>query len=183
MNLMFNGHMDTSNTGREDYLTGIGYKPKAVLKEWLYLRAWHLQHEGRARLLHASREGDPASGVQADGDVLIAAVVGEIEKTQWGEFVGKEYRGYGAGTHYMVNHGVLPDMCILGEPTDMQIVLAHYGSVWVRFRALELRPHRILRRPRGDELHPPHARSDGLDYEMDRRLGEERSLWWQESAL
>jgi len=28
--LMFNGHMDTSNTGRELYLTGIGYKPHAV---------------------------------------------------------------------------------------------------------------------------------------------------------
>src|SRR5437868_4529247 len=31
-NLMFNGHMDTSNTGHEDFLTGIGYKPNAVVK-------------------------------------------------------------------------------------------------------------------------------------------------------
>src|SRR5438445_12870214 len=31
-NLMFNGHMDTSNTGREEFLTGIGYKPQAVVK-------------------------------------------------------------------------------------------------------------------------------------------------------
>ncbi|MDP9263089.1 MAG: hypothetical protein M3O85_02080, partial [Acidobacteriota bacterium] len=31
--LMFNGHMDTSNTGREPFLTGIGYKPRAVLKD------------------------------------------------------------------------------------------------------------------------------------------------------
>ena len=30
--LMFNGHMDTSNTGREEFLTGIGYKPKAIIK-------------------------------------------------------------------------------------------------------------------------------------------------------
>src|SRR5262249_7354916 len=30
--LMFNGHMDTSNTGREEFLTGVGYKPKAVMK-------------------------------------------------------------------------------------------------------------------------------------------------------
>ena len=57
---------------------------------------------------------------------------GEIEKTQWGEFTGKEYRGYGVGTHYLVNHGVLPDMCILGEPTDMALVLEHFGSLWVR---------------------------------------------------
>src|SRR5260370_33433208 len=32
-NLMFNGHMATSNTGREEFLTGIGYKPHAVVKE------------------------------------------------------------------------------------------------------------------------------------------------------
>src|ERR1700680_5232450 len=31
--LMFNGHMDTSNTGQEDFLTGIGYKPNAVIKD------------------------------------------------------------------------------------------------------------------------------------------------------
>lgn len=29
---MFNGHMDTSNTGREIYLTELGYKPKAIVK-------------------------------------------------------------------------------------------------------------------------------------------------------
>src|ERR1700686_1730256 len=31
--LMFNGHMDTSNTGRETFLTGLGYKPNAVLRD------------------------------------------------------------------------------------------------------------------------------------------------------
>jgi len=30
--LMFNGHMDTSNSGRETFLTGLGYKPKAILR-------------------------------------------------------------------------------------------------------------------------------------------------------
>src|SRR2546430_7341886 len=33
--------------------------------------------------------------------------------TLFRSFRGKEYRGYGFGTHYLVNHGVLPDMCIL----------------------------------------------------------------------
>jgi len=32
-NLMFNGHMDTSNTGREEFLAGIGYKPHAIVKD------------------------------------------------------------------------------------------------------------------------------------------------------
>src|SRR5258708_18077948 len=72
------------------------------------------------------------AGVKLRGDVVIAAVAGEIEKTQWGEYKGKEYRGYGFGTQYLVNHGVLPDMCILGEPTDMHVLLEHFGSMWVR---------------------------------------------------
>src|SRR5436309_1721382 len=74
-------------------------------------------------------------------DVIIAAVAGEIEKTQWGEFRGKEYRGYGFGTHYLVNHGVLPDMCILGEPTDMHVVLEHFGSMWVRISCTGIYVH------------------------------------------
>src|SRR5205823_13116718 len=82
--------------------------------------------------LHAVKALQRA-GVQLHGDIILGAVGGEIEKAQWGEFSGKEYRGYGVGSHYLVNHGVLPDMCILGEPTDMQLVLEHYGSLWVRF--------------------------------------------------
>jgi acetylornithine deacetylase len=132
-NLMFNAHMDTSNTGRETYLTGLGYKPKAVLKNGMIYGLGIYNMKGALVCYTQAVKAVQRAGIKLEGDVLIAAVVGEIEKTQWSdEFVGKEYRGYGAGTHYMVNHGVLPDMCILGEPTDMQIILAHYGSVWVR---------------------------------------------------
>jgi acetylornithine deacetylase/succinyl-diaminopimelate desuccinylase-like protein len=81
------------------------------------------------------------AGVKLKGDVIIAAVAGEIEKTQWGEHKGKEYRGYGFGTHYLVNHGVLPDMCILGEPTDMRVVLEHFGSMWVRISCTGIYVH------------------------------------------
>jgi acetylornithine deacetylase/succinyl-diaminopimelate desuccinylase-like protein len=81
------------------------------------------------------------SGVRLKGDFIIAAVAGEIEKTQWGDFKGKEYRGYGFGTHYLVNHGILPDMCILGEPTDMHVVLEHFGSLWVRISCTGIYVH------------------------------------------
>jgi len=131
--LMFNGHMDTSNSGRETFLTGIGYKPHAVLKNGVIYGLGIYNMKGALVCYTQAVKALQRAGVRLAGDILIAAVVGEIEKTQWSdEFIGKEYRGYGAGTHYMVNHGVLPDMCILGEPTDMQIVLSHYGSVWAR---------------------------------------------------
>ena len=64
--------------------------------------------------------------------MLIAAVAGEIEKTQQGDAQGAEYRGYAAGSRYLVTHGGVADMCILGEPTENKLVLAHFGSLWLR---------------------------------------------------
>ena len=140
-NLMFNGHMDTSNTGREGFLTGLGYKPNAVVKNgFLYGLGIYNMKGALVCYTHAVKALQRA-GIRLKGDVIVAAVAGEIEKTQWGEFKGKEYRGYGFGTHYMVNHGILPDMCILGEPTDMHVVLEHFGSMWVRISCTGIYVH------------------------------------------
>jgi acetylornithine deacetylase len=131
--LMFNGHMDTSNSGHETFLTGLGYKPKAVIRDGMIYGLGIYNMKGALVCYMQAVKALMRAGIKLDGDVTIAAVVGEIEKTQWSdEFVGKEYRGYGVGSHHLVNHGVLPDMCILGEPTDMQLVLGHFGTVWVR---------------------------------------------------
>ena len=72
------------------------------------------------------------NNVSLKGDVLIAAVAGEIEKTQQGDAQGAEFRGYAAGSRYLVTHGGIADMCILGEPTENKLVLAHFGSLWLR---------------------------------------------------
>lgn len=131
--LMFNGHMDTSNSGRETFLTGLGYKPKAVIREGRIYGLGIYNMKGALVCYTQAVKALMRAGIKLEGDVTIAAVAGEIEKTQWGdEFVGKQYRGYGVGSHHLVTRGVLPDMCILGEPTDMQLVLGHYGTVWVR---------------------------------------------------
>src|SRR5207237_2397273 len=74
------------------------------------------------------------AGVRLRGDVLIAAVCGEIEKTQQGDAQGAQYRGYAAGTRYLVSHGGVADMCLLGEPTEGKGVLGHFGALWLRMR-------------------------------------------------
>jgi acetylornithine deacetylase/succinyl-diaminopimelate desuccinylase-like protein len=131
-NVMFNGHMDTSNSGDEEFLTGIGYKPHAVVKNGMIYGLGIYNMKGALVCYTHAVKALQRAGIKLKGDVIVAAVAGEIEKTQWGDFKGKEYRGYGFGTHYLVNHGILPDMCILGEPTDMHLVLEHFGSMWVR---------------------------------------------------
>ena len=140
-NLMFNGHMDTSNTGREDFLTGIGYKANAVVKDGFIYGLGIYNMKGALVCYTNAVKALQRAGVRLKGDVIVAAVAGEIEKTQWGEFIGKEYRGYGCGTHYLVNHGILPDMCILGEPTDTHLVLEHFGSMWVRISCAGIYVH------------------------------------------
>ena len=140
-NLMFNGHMDTSNTGREEFLAGIGYKPSAVVKNGYLYGLGIYNMKGALVCYTQAVQALRRAGLRLKGDVIIAAVAGEIEKTQWGEFQGKEYRGYGCGTHYLVNHGILPDMCILGEPTDMHVVLEHFGSMWVRISCTGIYVH------------------------------------------
>jgi acetylornithine deacetylase len=131
--LMFNGHMDTSYSGREPWLAGRGFQPVARVEgDYLYGLGISNMKGALACYVEAVRALQ-AAGVRLRGDVLIAAVVGEIEKTQWGdEFRGKEYRGYAAGSRHLVTHGGVADMCVLGEPTEQRIVLGHYGSIWMR---------------------------------------------------
>jgi acetylornithine deacetylase len=78
--LMFNGHMDTSNSGRERFLTGIGYKPNAVVKNgYLYGLGIYNMKGALVCYTHAVKALRRA-GVRLSGDVIIAAVVGEIER-------------------------------------------------------------------------------------------------------
>jgi acetylornithine deacetylase/succinyl-diaminopimelate desuccinylase-like protein len=149
--LMFNGHLDTSNSGEEDFLTGIGYKANAVIRDGMIYGLGIYNMKGALACYTHALKALQSSGVKLNGDLILAAVAGEIEKSQWGEFSGCEYRGYGAGTHYLVNHGVLPDMCILGEPTDMRLVLEHYGALWIRIAVSGMYVHTAFAAGRAEE--------------------------------
>src|SRR5213076_2680721 len=131
--LMFNGHMDTSYSGREPWLQGIpGFQPAGFERDG---RIYGLGISNMKGALAAYVEAVRAlqdAGASLRGDVLVAAVAGEIEKTQQGDAQGAEYRGYAAGSRYLVTHGGVADMCVLGEPTENKLVLAHFGSLWLR---------------------------------------------------
>jgi acetylornithine deacetylase/succinyl-diaminopimelate desuccinylase-like protein len=133
--LMFNGHMDTSYSGREPWLRGVpGFQPEAFERDGrLYGLGVSNMKGALACYLEAVRALQD-DGVRLRGDLLIAAVCGEIEKTQQGEAQGAQYRGYAAGTRYLVSHGGVADMCLLGEPTEGKVVLGHFGSLWLRIR-------------------------------------------------
>jgi acetylornithine deacetylase len=161
--LMFNGHLDTSYSGREPWSQGVeGFQPAGVERGG---RIWGLGISNMKGALACYLAAlDAIRDEEFAGDVLVAAVSGEIEKTQYGDAQGPSYRGYAAGTRHLVTHGGVADMCLLGEPTEGKVVLGHFGSLWARLGVggdfvhtafSEGRANSVLRM--GELLEPIHA--------------------------
>ena len=132
LNLLFTGHMDTSDSGDEEHLSGDGFKPKAVFRDgWIWGLGANNMKSGLASALIAI-EAIVKAGIKLEGDISFGAVVGEIEKTAIEEFQGVEYSGYGIGTRHLVTHGVTADFALLAEPTGMRIASANMGVIWLR---------------------------------------------------
>lgn len=130
--LMFNGHLDTS-FGPEQAHRGIGYQCKGTLvdNEWIYGMGSFNMKFALANYV-AAVEAIRKAGIKLGGDVVIAAVAGEIEKAPVNEYEGRQYQGYGVGTKYAITHGAVADYCILGEPTNMMLIPRHCGTTWIK---------------------------------------------------
>lgn len=132
VNLLFTGHMDTSYDGTEIYLSGAGFKPKAVIEDgWLWGLGSNNMKSGLAAALVAI-EALVKSNIKLAGDISFGGVVGEIEKTAIEEFQGSAYSGYGVGSKHLVTHGVTADYAMLVEPTGLKISTANLGCLWAR---------------------------------------------------
>ena len=131
--LMLNGHTDTSYSGREPWLQGIpGFQPEGFERDGRIYGLGISNMKGALCCYLAALRALQDAGIRLKGDVMVAAVAGEIEKTQHGPNQGAQYRGYAAGSRYLVGHGGAADVCILGEPTENRLVLAHFGALWLR---------------------------------------------------
>jgi acetylornithine deacetylase/succinyl-diaminopimelate desuccinylase-like protein len=119
--LMFNAHMDHFDNPQET----------VVEDERVYGRGLVNMKAAFPCYLEAVAAIQKA-GVKLKGDIIVAGVVGEIEKAQIGRFQGKSYRGAGVGARYLMDHGVMADMCIIGEPTGLHLQIGNAGLVWAR---------------------------------------------------
>jgi acetylornithine deacetylase/succinyl-diaminopimelate desuccinylase-like protein len=119
--LMFNAHMDHFDNPQETVVDDDRIYGRGLVN---MKAAFPCYIEAVAAIQKA--------GVKLKGDVIIAGVVGEIEKAQVGRFQGKSYRGAGVGARYLMDHGVMADMCIIGEPTGLQLQIGNAGLLWAR---------------------------------------------------
>lgn len=128
--LLLLAHFDTSTNPGEDL--PIGYQAKATIEDgWIYglgISNMKCAFAGFWSALQMLGDAD----VRPPGEIVIAGVVGEIEKGPVDEWQGKRFRGGGAGARFMLNHGVTADFCINGEPTGLRLQTGNAGYVFVR---------------------------------------------------
>jgi acetylornithine deacetylase len=150
--LMLNGHLDTSYSGREPWLHGIpGFQPAGFERDGRIYGLGISNMKGALCCYVEALRALQEAGVRLKGDLMIACVAGEIEKSQQGDAQGAEYRGYAAGSRHLVSHGGAADFCILGEPTENKLVLAHFGALWVRLSTTGPFIHTAFSEVRRDE--------------------------------
>lgn len=130
--VLFSGHLDTSVTGKEEWLTGSGWKNSAIFEDgWVYGNGIFNMKAAFVSYL-AMVEAMRRTGVRLPGEIIVAGTVGEIELSPIDEFQGKEYDSYGVGTRFLLNHGVAADYHVLGEPSALTPLTGMMGTVWVK---------------------------------------------------
>src|SRR3989440_6466131 len=112
--LMFNGHLDTSYSGREPWLRDVpGFQPQAFERDGRLYGLGISNMKGAVACYVEAVRALQDAGVRLRGDVLIAAVDGEIEKAQEGGAPGGEYQRFAGGSRDMEGDGWADGMGIL----------------------------------------------------------------------
>ncbi len=150
---MINGHMDTSFTGTDaDKILCRELEPEEELKgdirdgKVFGLGASNMKC-GLAAFMVAGK-ALLESGMAVKGDLILAAVAGEISRTPIGPFQSEDYRGEGTGTRHLLTHGVQSDYAIVADGSALSVIWAQTGvaqfkistygnprSAWGRTRA------------------------------------------------
>ena len=132
VSLMINGHMDTSFTGQDDDLILCReLEPQSELRGAIRdgkvfgLAASNMK-SGLAAFMVAGK-ALRQSGVALKGDLILAAVAGEISRTPIGPYQSGLYRGEGTGTRHLLTYGVQSDYAIVADRSALSIIWTQSG--------------------------------------------------------
>jgi acetylornithine deacetylase/succinyl-diaminopimelate desuccinylase-like protein len=139
LSLGFNGHTDTSFTGTaEDLRMVANIEPEAELRGSIMdgkVRGLGISNmKGGIAAFMMAGKALKKSGLKLKGDVVFAAVAGEISRTPIGPWQTKEYRGEGAGTRHLLTHGMHTDYAVVADGSDLNIVWTQTGVVQVKIQ-------------------------------------------------
>ncbi|MGH8912603.1 MAG: M20 family metallopeptidase [Acidimicrobiia bacterium] len=128
--LMYLAHFDTSTSPSDDLPSG--FQAKATVEDG-WIRGLGVSNMKSAfAAFHSAIELLQHSGGLERGEIMVAGVVGEIERAPVDEWQGRRYRGGGIGARVMLNRGVTADWCINGEPTGLRLQTGNAGYVFAR---------------------------------------------------
>jgi acetylornithine deacetylase len=140
--LMFNGHLDTSITGieAEDYpMTGpLGpaSRTKGFVQDGHVLGCGAYNMKGGVAAMVSAALAVKAAGVALRGDLVVAAVAGEIEKAPvkglLRTYAGEAYNGGGVGTRHLLSRGNLTDYALVPEPSHMGVLRSRLGLLFIK---------------------------------------------------
>ena len=132
VSLTINGHMDTSYTGtEEDRMFCRALEPDSDLRgavrdgKVFGLGASNMK-SGLAAFMVAGK-AVRQSGATLKGDLILAAVAGEISRTPVGPYQSESYRGEGTGTIHLLTHGMQSDYAIVADRSGHSVVWAQNG--------------------------------------------------------
>jgi acetylornithine deacetylase/succinyl-diaminopimelate desuccinylase-like protein len=139
LSLGFNGHTDTSFTGTEEDRRMVAkMEPESELRGKIVdgkVQGLGISNmKGGVAAFMMAGKALKKSGVELKGDVVLAAVVGEISRTPVGPWQTKEYRGEGAGTRHLLTHGMHTDYAVVADGSDLNIVWTQTGVVQVKIQ-------------------------------------------------
>jgi acetylornithine deacetylase/succinyl-diaminopimelate desuccinylase-like protein len=137
LSLGFNGHTDTSFTGTSADLRMVAnMEPDAALTGRIVgdkVQGLGISNmKGGVASFMIAGKALKKSGVKLKGDVILAAVVGEISRSPIGPFQSQEYRGEGVGTRHLLTHGMHSDYAVCCDGSDLNIVWTQTGVVQAR---------------------------------------------------
>jgi acetylornithine deacetylase len=127
--LMLNGHTDVVPTGDLAAWSGDPFDPrrKEVDGEDCLVARGTCDMKAGVAAMWAAVRAVKASGVPLRGNVVMAPVSGEEDG--------------GLGTFALLRHGVTADMCVITEPTDLDIIPANGGALTFRLTVRGLAKH------------------------------------------
>jgi acetylornithine deacetylase/succinyl-diaminopimelate desuccinylase-like protein len=133
--LSFNSHLDTI-MAREDTARFVD------AGERVYHEAWHengriygyavVNCKGPMACWLIAAKAMKDAGVRLKGDLVLAAVCGEIDCEPVDEFQGHDYLAEDIGTRYAVTHGAISNYALVAEATNFKPGWVEAGKVFLK---------------------------------------------------
>ena len=123
--LMFNGHLDVSRAES-------GRIEKSFVRDGMIYGEGIANMKGSLVSFLMAGKALLTSGARLKGDLILAAVVGEVSLAPVGPHQSPRYRGEGIGTRYLLSHGVESDYAVVTDGSEFSVVRAQAGVAYFR---------------------------------------------------